>query len=49
MIMYDVIACIKELEKKYPIINLSQNQKRGYTTAVIDGIYSSSKKFIFTL
>ena len=37
---------ILELEKKYPIINLSQNQKRGYTTAVIDGIYSSSKKFI---
>ena len=31
---------------KYPIINLSQSQKRGYSPAVIDGIYSSSKKFI---
>ena len=27
---------ILELEKKYPIINLSQSQKRGYSAAVID-------------
>ncbi len=37
---------ILELEKKYPIVNLSQNHRRGYTGAVIDGIYFSSKKFI---
>ena len=37
---------IKELEKKYPIVNLSQNQKRGYGLAVLDGIYKSTKEYI---
>ena len=37
---------IIELEKKYPIVNLSQNQKRGYGLAVLDGIYNSTKEYI---
>tara|TARA_B100001057_G_C22793618_1_gene928670 strand:- start:356 stop:1060 length:705 start_codon:yes stop_codon:yes gene_type:complete len=37
---------IKELEKKYPIINLSQNEKRYYSKAVVDGIYNSNKEYI---
>ena len=37
---------IKELETSYPIINLSQDKKRGYSKAVVDGIFSSKKKFI---
>ena len=37
---------IKELEKKYKIINLSQDAKRGYSKAVVDGILASKKKFI---
>ena len=37
---------IIQLEKKFPIINLSQNDKRGYSKAVIDGIYASTKSYI---
>ena len=37
---------IKELEKKYKIINLSQDAKRHYSKAVVDGILASKKKFI---
>ena len=37
---------ILDLEKKYPIINLSQNEKRGYSLAVIDGIYSATKEYV---
>ena len=37
---------IIQLEKKFPIINLSQNEKRGYSKAVIDGIYASTKNYI---
>tara|TARA_B100001996_G_scaffold250097_1_gene193903 strand:+ start:205 stop:903 length:699 start_codon:yes stop_codon:yes gene_type:complete len=37
---------IKELETSYPIINLSQDERRGYSKAVVDGIFSSKKKFI---
>ena len=32
---------IKELENSYPIVNLSQEEKRGYSKAVVDGIFSS--------
>ena len=37
---------IIQLEKKFPIINLSQNDKRGYSRAVIDGIYACTKNYI---
>ena len=37
---------IKELETDYPIVNLSQDIKRGYSKAVVDGIFSSEKKYI---
>ena len=37
---------IKELETSYPITNLSQDERRGYSKAVVDGIFSSKKKFI---
>jgi glycosyltransferase involved in cell wall biosynthesis len=37
---------IVELEQTYPIINLSQKEKRGYSKAVVDGITHSTKKFI---
>lgn len=37
---------IKELENQYPIINLSQDEKRYYTKAVVDGIYHSNKEYI---
>ena len=37
---------IKDFEKKYSIINLSSNSKRGYGQAVIDGINASNYKFI---
>ena len=37
---------ILDLEKKYPIINLSQNEKRGYSLAVMDGIYSATKEYV---
>jgi len=37
---------IKELEKYYPIVNLSSDKKRGYTKAVLEGIYSSSGDYI---
>ena len=37
---------IRSLEKKLPIINLSQFKKRGYTEAVLDGIKYSKKKYI---
>ncbi len=37
---------IKELETNYPIVNLSQDKKRGYSKAVIDGIFASRKEFI---
>ena len=37
---------ISELEKKYPLINLSQNKKRGYSQAVLEGILNSTKEYI---
>ena len=37
---------ILKLEKEYPITNLSQSKKRGYSQAVIDGIYSAKKDYI---
>jgi len=37
---------IKKLELSYPIINLNQKEKRGYSKAVVDGINNSSKEFI---
>ena len=36
---------ISELETNFPIINLSQKEIRGYSRAVIDGIYASSKNW----
>lgn len=37
---------ISNLEKKYPIINLSSEKKRGYTKAVLEGIKSSTGEYI---
>jgi glycosyltransferase involved in cell wall biosynthesis len=37
---------ISKLETIFPIINLSQKQKRGYSKAVVDGISHSKKNFI---
>lgn len=37
---------IKSLEEKFPIINLSQDKRRGYAKAVVDGIRNSNKNFI---
>lgn len=37
---------IKKLESKYSIINLSRENKRGYTKAVLDGIDASSGDYI---
>ncbi len=37
---------ISKLETIFPIINLSQKQKRGYSKAVVDGITHSKKNFI---
>lgn len=37
---------IIKLEKRFPIINLSQQEKRGYTKAVIDGIWASKSDYI---
>lgn len=37
---------IMQLENKFPIINLSQINKRGYSLAVVDGIYASTKNYI---
>lgn len=37
---------IKKLEHKYPIINLSSDDKRGYTKAVLDGILASTGNYI---
>ena len=37
---------ISELEKKYQVINLSQNEKRGYSQAVLEGILNSTKEYI---
>lgn len=37
---------IIKLEKKFPIINLSQKEKRGYAKAVIDGIWASKGDYI---
>ncbi len=37
---------IKELERKYPIVNLSQLERRGYSKAVYDGIFAASKQYI---
>jgi len=37
---------INELEKIYPIVNLSQIERRGYTKAVLDGIKSSNGEYI---
>lgn len=37
---------IKKLEEIYPIKNLSINEKRGYTKAVLDGIEASSGDYI---
>ena len=38
---------IIELEKKFPIINLSAKIKRGYSKAVLDGIKSATGNYIF--
>ena len=37
---------IKELENKYPIVNLSSDKIRGYGKAVLDGIIGSTGDFI---
>lgn len=37
---------IQKLEMKYPINNQSQKKRRGYTKAVVDGIYASRGKYI---
>ena len=37
---------IEELEKKFPIINLSSEKKRGYSQAVLDGIKASNGDYI---
>ena len=37
---------INELEKIYPIVNLSQIERRGYTKAVLDGIKGSNGDYI---
>jgi glycosyltransferase involved in cell wall biosynthesis len=37
---------IKDLEKLYPIKNLSKNEKRGYTKAVLDGIFASGGDYV---
>ena len=37
---------IQKLESLYNIVNLCKNEKRGYSKAVIDGIYASTKKYL---
>ena len=37
---------ILKLESIYNIVNLSKNEKRGYSKAVIDGIYASRKQYL---
>ena len=37
---------IVQLEDNFPIINLSQSNKRGYSKAIVDGIYASTKNYI---
>tara|TARA_B110000503_G_scaffold138203_1_gene223928 strand:+ start:588 stop:1295 length:708 start_codon:yes stop_codon:yes gene_type:complete len=37
---------ITELEKNFPIINLSSEKKRGYSQAVLDGIKASNGSYI---
>ena len=37
---------IEELEKNFPIINLSSEKKRGYSQAVLDGIKASNEDYI---
>lgn len=37
---------IIELEKYYPIKNLSKNKKRGYSQAILDGIFASQGDYI---
>ena len=37
---------ISSLEKNYPLVNLSQNKRRGYTQAVLDGITSAKSDYI---
>ena len=37
---------INELEKNFPIINLSSEKKRGYSQAVLDGIKASNGDYI---
>ena len=37
---------IKELEKNYPVVNLSQIERRGYTKAVLDGIKGSNGEYV---
>jgi glycosyltransferase involved in cell wall biosynthesis len=37
---------IKELCKKFRINNLSQTKRRGYSRAIVDGIYKSQGQFI---
>ena len=37
---------INDLENKFNIKNLSQNEKRGYTKAVMDGIFASDGEYI---
>lgn len=39
-------SIIKSLEEKFPLINLSQDKRRGYAKAVVDGIRNSNKDFI---
>ena len=39
-------SIIKILESKFPIVNLSQEKRRGYAKAVVDGIRNSNKRFI---
>ena len=40
---------ILDLEKNYPIVNLSQIERRGYTKAVLDGIKNSNGDIYFAL
>ncbi len=37
---------IEELEKNFPIINLSSEKKRGYSQAVFDGIKASNEDYV---
>ena len=37
---------IKTLENNYPIVNLESKERRGYSKAVLDGIYHANNKYI---